>query len=272
MFRLFGSLPFAPVVAAVVLPCILLVAGPAAAATVYETGFEAGEGPTYFDAGNINGQDNWADGPAEAQPVVQTGTVGSGAQALEIDGTAFSTEGELAIAASRNNLTDPTPANPLVTITLDLRITSDVEAMYGIATYDGSTRTSSVVFKPDFGPGDEDDILVNGVSAGVDWTADVNSWVALEITLDFTNNLADVSYKGGAIADNVSFLNSGGLTMFAIMSNDGWWASGSSMFVDNLSITAVPEPGAVTLLLVGAGAALASASRRRRNRRPSAAV
>lgn len=230
---------------------------PAAATIVYSTGFESGEGAGYFTLANIDGQGGWSDGPADAPAVVQAGTVQSGDQALQIDRTEmYFLGGDPKIAASRI-LTDPTAANPLVTISLDLRITADSEARYGIATYDGSTLTNSVIFEL-YDPILEDpaDILVNGVSTGQSWSADVNTWVDVEILLDFTQNRASASYKGASIADDLPFLNDGDLTSLAILTDDGWYAAGSSMFVDNLSVTAVPEPGTFVLLLGLCAAAL----------------
>lgn len=247
---------------AITVVCASALCSPAAATIVYSTGFESGEGPDYFTLGNIDGQGGWSDGPADAPAVVQAGTFQSGAQALQIDCTEWPLNpGEMKIAASRI-LSDPTAVNPLVTISLALRITADSEARYRLATYDGSTCTNSVVFElydPFLHPAD---IIVNGVSTGQSWSADVNTWVALEILLDFTYNLADVSYKGASIADDVPFLNDGNLTSFAILTDDGWYDGGSSMFVDNLSVTAVPEPGTFVLLL---GLCAATVLRRRRH-------
>lgn len=248
---------------AITVVCASALCSPAAATIVYSTGFESGEGVDYFIVGNVAGQGGWSDGPADARAVVQAGTFQSGAQALQIDRTEeYWFGGDDPAIAAKCDLSDPTAANPLVTISLSLRITADNEACYGIATYDGSTCTNSVVFElydPFLHPAD---IIVNGVSTGQSWSADVNTWVALEILLDFTYNLADVSYKGASIADDVPFLNNGNLTSFAILTDDGWYDGGSSMFVDNLSVTAVPEPGTFVLLL---GLCAATVLRRRRH-------
>ncbi len=252
--------PLAAIVITVVWASALC--SPAAATIVYSTGFESGEGPGYFTLANIDGQGGWSDDPvAEAPAVVQAGTVQSGDQALQIDRTGmYFTPTDPVIAASRT-LTDPTAANPLVTISLDLRITADNETRYGIATYDGSTRTNEVIFQIPILE-DPADIIVNGVSTGQSWSADVNTWVTLEILLDFTQNSASASYKGTSIADDLPFLNDGDLTGLAILTDDGWYAAGSSMFVDNLSVTAVPEPGTFVLLL---GLCAAAVLKRRRH-------
>ena len=247
MSRFFVSLLIAAV-------CPLLLPASAAAVNVFSTGFESGES---YVIGDLDGQDGWSDGPALAVPIVQTGTVLSGTQALQIDGTGFSTQGDLIIAAGRG-LNDPTGANPLVTISVSVRLTSDEETHYGIATYDGTTQTNCVEFKTNDSPSNPDDILLNGTSTGQRWYTDVGTWVTLELVLDFSANLkvADLSYKGTSIADDIPFLNDGNLAGFAILTNDGWLAGGSSMFVDNLSITAVPEPGSAALLGVCAAAVL----------------
>lgn len=232
--------------------CLLALPAPAMAVVVYSTDFESSEG---YSTGDLAGQDGWVDGSACASAVVQTADVSSGSQAVEVAVESDNWTGSRHKVIT-HSLTDPTAANPDVTIIQDVKLVTD-EADFAIAIYDGATMTNEIVL--DF----DGNILVNSTDKG-DWTS---GWRELEMKLDFDNEKIEVKYDGVWItgATPLDFAASGGLTEIAILS-DEFYLSGSSIFYDDLSIVAVPEPTTAVLLAASMCVVLVA---RRRPRRPA---
>ena len=215
---------------------VVMAVAPAAAwgVTIYATDFEQSEG---YSLGGLNGQQGWT---GDVDTTVQSGDKSSGDWAVQMaaDGSYTSQFNDMA----KRTFTDPSGTYALVTIAQDVKVTATDEAEYLVATMDGATRTNSVVFS--FGGG----ILVNGSYTGYNWL--VGSWRTLTMTLDFDAETMDVDYSGTLIADDVSFEASGGLTEL-LLATDDYVGSGSSMYYDKLSITAIPEPLSLSVLAAG---------------------
>ncbi|MBL7132702.1 MAG: PEP-CTERM sorting domain-containing protein [Phycisphaerae bacterium] len=234
----------------VIIACILLLCVPAEAGVVYETGFESGEG---FSPGNLGGQDSWwavtdaAIGPPVVQGAQYAPPVGAQAVELPHNPDDYLAAGTL---VAKRVFTDPTATLPIVTIVQDVRFTQIGETGFRIGIYGASEVTSSVEFYA-YG-----DIYVNDpgrVQSRGTWTAD--TWTSLEIVLDFTNQQIDAFYGGITLVEDLAFQNLDGFSEYRLW-NIGLLNEGSSMFLDNLKITATPEPGAFATLAVGALAAL----------------
>lgn len=212
-------------------------AGLAGAAQVYRCDFEAAEG---YTVGGLNGQNGWV---ADGASIIQTGQTSSGSRALEM--VAMGDYSGQFVNMAERSLADVTEDNPLVTITQDVKITDLDEAEWQFSTMDLTqfALTGTVRFEKD------GDILVNGSDTGTNWVENV--WRELVMVLDFDADQIDVYYGGTQIANNVALLESGvGFDKY-VLATDDRVDLGSSMFYDDLLITALPEPVSAALLAAG---------------------
>lgn len=93
-------------------------------------------------------------------------------------------------------------------------------------------------------------------------TFTTNSWVPVRVVADYGTKTFDATV--GALSFSGDFQTSSGNDTFAgmILCRDS--GCGTSLYVDNLAITLVPEPGSLVMLVVGAFGLLAYAWRRRK--------
>lgn len=230
--------------------CILAIAIPAQAVTVYSTGFET----TTFSTGNLHGQDSWQastwhNGPAapngvDVTPSIQTGTVANGTQAVKIPlNDVINSETE----AAWRTFTGYSTTDNIITITQNVYFSANDENSFEIElSGSNDVVTNYVTFYSD------GEIYVNddAISTGHSWTAGDGNWKSLKIVMDFDNELTDVYYNSTQIADDVAFLATGGFERYLVWSLEPFWY-GSEMYLDDLNITAVPEPTCLVLLGLG---------------------
>lgn len=243
--------------AALVAALALLAAGHARAdVMVYATGFESPE----YGIGDLDGQQAWtADtDPAPNDCVVQGGIGIGGSQAVRIvaDGNL---PGIWWLGAQRD-FVDPTPGNPVVSVSQMVRITSLNEAHYslGMGGLNVGELAASVFFLSSGA------IWVNGIDTYFTWTA--GAWKEVEVVLDYgaPNPTVTVYYDGLLVADEWYFYQPApGFCRLEVRTNDKVVTAASSLCYDNLSITATPEPASALVLVAGLGG-LALARRKAR--------
>ena len=157
---------------------------------------------------------------------------------------------------ARHYFDNPFPPYDLITISQDVLITHDREAAWVVAAYAGDELIHYVQFDWDA------TIIVDGTDVGAAWT--VNQWENLVMQVDLLNGQADVTYGGNLISTTTIVGNpSLGIANIIIFMDDVIGAEASSLFYDNLSVTAIPEPATFGLLGLGLFGFL---TRRRRSR------
>ncbi|MBI1371095.1 MAG: PEP-CTERM sorting domain-containing protein [Planctomycetes bacterium] len=188
----------------------------------YQADFES---PTYATGGLV-GQDQWI-GTAIAS--VQTAIVHAGTQALEFD-------------ANLDTNNSQQTAQRLITLTADAKIVMQT-AFY----LTSDTTASAWIPLAAFG---ENGIIgqlfigANGQLKGVDVVHD--QWNILQWVLDFNAQSAEI-FLNDASLGTTSFANAAtGINRIAagLSQNPGT----DHLYLDDLSITAIPEPGSMTLL------------------------
>ncbi len=258
-----------------VLAAVAFLAGTASADMIFQTGFEPGQG---YAVGKLDGQQGWYADQDTGDCVVQNADKASGAQAAMMTADReFSTGKPFGPfnfwLGGRHELEDRTDELPIVTISMQVKITATNLAKYGVFAawedLDGDPSNpdmsddvlaSAVLFEPD------GDISVSLIETDWDWTPGV--WKPLVMELDFDTETLNVWYDDTLIATGgwPFFDSPPGLDVIEFTTDDGPPGGGaSSFFWDDLSIVATPEPA--TLALVGLGGAFALVSRRRRGPR-----
>jgi len=231
-------------IAALIVAVVSLLAPSSAAQAleIYSTGFESPD----FVVGDLDGQGIWS---ATPQVTVTDAQAASGDQSVRIQMTEnnytgmYNSKATLWLTDSPWEADPYTPENPLVTVSMDVKLTHRNEAGYQIATLGMLMVTNSVTFESD------GDILLNNVDTNVNWT--LNEWKTVSLVLNHTTSKADLFYDGAQIADDINFQFSNMGLSLLMLTCDDYYVSGSNMYVDNLSIMAVPEPATMGLLAVG---------------------
>ena len=146
--------------------CVLFfLASPAVAVSVYSTSFEESEG---YILGDLHGQQGWVGEQSPGECFVQFVDSSSGSWVVQIipDGSCSYTA--LHYGAERL-LPDPTAANPVVTISQDVKITALLdEARYFILVLGTDDLiTNGLTFSP------SGKMLLNHVDTGYSWTPNV---------------------------------------------------------------------------------------------------
>ena len=223
-----------------------LSCAPAMGATVYTTGFEQGEG---YTLGDLNGQQGWVADSYPGDCVVQNVTYSAGSAAMQVlaDGTYDPQNPGLRLGAF-HTFADPTGANPVVTFLQDVRITATNEADYLLSPGFWDSNTGSISFRSYVLFDYLGNIFVNGTDSNYDWTA--NTWQTVKVVMDFSTGKADVFYGTTQIATDANFTSTGPLNAI-VYATDDYYYSGSSMFVDEVNITATPEPLSLGLVALG---------------------
>jgi len=228
----------------VLFACVYGLGGQARAdVNVYSTGFED------YNLGPLDGQHAWVAIGASASVRVQSSQVSTGSKAVEVvltdwDPTA-STGAWREAAKHAFSVTAP-----LVTVTQDVRISSDLELEYGIALVNSGGDMTNLVHFSNFGsPSCTNTIMVNDQDTGHAWS--VGAWEAVKMELDYNSSTLDVYYGDTQVADDIAFMTSGMPAWIVLLTDDAVFSLGSSMFYDDLEITAVPAPGSLLMGVIG---------------------
>jgi hypothetical protein len=246
----------------------LAFALPAASATVlYSTGFEA---PT-FSLGALNGQGGWVvdpfAAPADAAQVVVENTVTyKGGQAVEVPYMAAS--GDLPYYA----VGPIVPTDPIVvSMAINYANIGGTPALFAVTTSPGFDITAGVRL---YSNGN-----INALTAGSSFPAigtyNPGTWVDVSMTLNYATQTYSVSADGVLLATNLAFCGDmpdsndcagsqtsqfGDVEFFA-----GRPKQSIPAYLDDVSISSIPEPASWSLFIAGVGLAGAAL---RRNRRP----
>jgi len=214
----------------------------AGAAVVYDSnGFES---PT-FSTGNLNGQDSWGVNYTSSAVQVQTAVVRSGSQAVEAQRTADNPSScyvERGITATTG----------LVEVKASLRVDNTVNsAGYFDAFYVSKSDTNN----------DRETILyfwsngnINVFDGGTErtvstWTA--GNWYDIDFVFDTTAQTFDLAINGSTVATDYAFLNASATSVNTLIFQEYGGQAGSKLYIDNVSVAVVPEPAALSLLLLG---------------------
>lgn len=225
----------------------------------YSTGFE---GPD-FVSGTINGQSSWTStSPNNARVLTSaeiaaelTGiglipgtTVHGGSQALMVGGAGSSSASIRQVSGLE--LT-PGLVLDIWTRPLAAGTTTAPTGNVFFALEDSSGNRAAAVR---FGPSTSIDYgtTVTGIwqASGTTWDSD--SWYRFTLTLDYASKTYDFAINGTQVNTSpIEFYNSASAQFNQLRIFRG--SNQAGMIVDDLSIVAIPEPGTVSLLLLGAG-------------------
>jgi hypothetical protein len=247
---------------------ILAISGAVQAGVLYQTGFE----PTTYNLGPVGGQDGWTAGSNPDAFTVQN-AIYKGSQAVQVLNTAGSS------SADRRMLASPVSvgSTDIVTYSYDVylsdmwvnEITGDYRDLgVGVSSTNFQNYPSYAFLRPyvDSGMGD------TGFKMSLDGRG--NRFIHQALPTDTWFNLAMVMNNGTGIVQ--AFLNGGLLDTWQLTAGQlfidtnppynggpriqsitdvdlltyGGWSNGSA-YVDNVSLSIVPEPA--TLLLLGLG-------------------
>lgn len=213
---------------------------PAYADVVYATGFES---PS-FVTGGIAGQDGWLSYNSPAASTIQNTVVASGAQAARVDGSVGGQHGPY--------YSTTTTATSLV-LSADILLTSSAASSgwqfaglgAGLIGFAGGIDV--------FGT------TIQAITAGfpVIGTLALDVWNHVDIFLDFDAQATSIALNGTTLASGLAFCGDNGPCAGATVSSlrtvifDSFGAQGAADagYLDNFSISTVPEPS--TLALVG---------------------
>jgi hypothetical protein len=213
---------------------LLAGSGAARAGILYQTGFEA---PTYT-TGELLGQDGWSTAvPGTAQ--VQTTTVLSGTQALEVDLTSATFP---AHPLNYDSSADPGAVVRLqVSLMLQGTLADQVEgiAVYGDEGFIAQLYVAGSSFT-----------LGGASSHSGDTPAAAGVWYSLEMDLDFQNQTA-TAYVDGQLLATVDMATPTTSLEFFEFGGFGRPSASETAFYDDFSATVAPEPSSLALIAVG---------------------
>lgn len=246
------------------------------AGLVYETGFES---TTFATGSNLLGQDGWSTAiPPFLNPgaaIVTNALAFSGSQSLGILGSDLITAAEVSPYASVGSYRKPLnydATGQVVKFRTDIllqgAVTSDDFFAGSLAVRAGGATVAEI------------ELFSNGTVGIFGNTppnlnplelknANLGTWHNLGIDVDFTQRTSTFFLNGQAFSTSVAFsgssvgnmLDRGALVVYALPDSGSSQRANYSLNFDNFSVTAVPEPSAAAIALIGLG--LAAVRRRR---------
>jgi hypothetical protein len=241
---------------ALALVATAVLAGSASAFTIYSTSFEAAEGYTF---GNLNDQREWA-----ARPLAAHGYSVTGARSSDGDWSVvqqFTTTG--AFSSSRRMFPEFTPGNygyPALLARVDLYMEQGTTgSLFGLDFWSGGARVGSMVVNS---PGSvfifnqTTNQWVSGTHAGVQ----PGQWLTLELQANFQDNSIRgwINGQGHNVVGNFT---STSITHVELLTLRETSFDTNPAYFDTFVVQAVPEPG--TLAALGLGALAFIRSRRK---------
>ena len=278
-------LPFLRTAGGALLAFFLVSRLASADTTLFNDGFESGDGIT---TGTLNGQNNWKTDPSYSiSPIVTTGPVGSVDPSQVVEGgagTSVAYNSNLFAAGSLST-------SSTVTLTFDLEATASGQAdLFGIGNVPSTYSGLGESIGPAFGlvPGGNFGFYSGGTggnvaaytAGGANFAPVLNDWYAVQSVWNLSTNTATLAYKNLTTGDTsfttLYFNNTGTQTTTTLESGvtdsvSAWNTAylrlpnnASADYLDNISaVVSVPEPSTYALLLGGL-VLLASAARRHR--------
>jgi len=229
-------------------------AGRVAADVIYQTGFE---NPP-FVLGALSGQDGWSVFGVSGAATVQNTVVATGSQAAEVDASLVGAQqtGPYRIDPFDTSMS----SNKVVVMQADVRLSSSTTE----TAWQFAALTDLAHFIGGF------NVLPDGqlqlITPGFPLTASVvarDTWNHYEVLYDFGSDTFDVLINNTLIASNEPFLTNE--TVFGLGLFDTFGSGNDQGFLDNYSVTTLPEPSSLALLALG-GLALAGWRRWKRKR------
>jgi hypothetical protein len=259
-------------IAVVSVAAVMLAAGAAQAAIVYQTGFE----PTTYVTGNLSPQDGWQVWWGPEKFTVQNTTVKSGSQAVKAQ-----------IGGGGGNFRDTRYFASVLSVgatdILTLNYDQYLPAAW-FAPFNMGSRALTVTLRPYYTDPEWNDpynsIVLStwgqysngymqrigfGVGASqlaviFDQTVLADKWSNLRIVANNGTGSAEAFLNGGSLG-TVAF-TAGGITSVESIEIQASSPNSATAYVDNLSFSIVPEPATLALLVAG-GAAIVASRRRR---------
>jgi hypothetical protein len=226
-----------------------LAARQAGAATILQTGFE----PPAFTTGALPGQNGWGQDIGPGGLInVQTSVVSSGAQAVQFQtilGLPIYTRATPPAASY-----DTTTGDSGVLVEMDIRLSSSgtPSLWRPFATFDGAHFIGAF------------DVLATGeirASAASDQLSGVflarDTWYRIGLLLNFSTFTLDALLNGSPVVSGLSFAGPTGSKVFGGFTIENVVSGTDSLFFDNLSASAVPEPSTLLSTLLAFGALVA---------------
>ena len=217
-----------------------LIAPRAGADIVFQTGFEPSDG---INAGPIGGQQSWiGDATQPADSAVEfSESLGSNVLRIASDG---GFDGFFHLGASTPDFDIGTEATTIVSQVVMINATG--EADFLLQTVDADTNTPAVQLQFAFGG----DLIVNGADTGFNWSP--LQPLAVTITHDHGSETAAVEINGSPVAVGIGIAGVDRFDRVEFGTDDAIDQQSASFFVDNIVVSAIPEPTALLLTMVGA--------------------
>jgi hypothetical protein len=213
---------------------VTAAAGAAVAGEVYTCGFEEAEG---FALGALDGQQSWIGNAA----ATVGNTAVSGAQGAQFTANGSYT-GDMFVMG-RRYFDNPLPRN-LITVTQSVMIDLRDEAAWAVTLYVGDTLIHYVLFDWN------GDVVVDDRTTGTDWTP--MTWMTLTMDLDLKADTVVVYLDGSPVSSGALLGDpSLGIDNIILFGDNFIESKAASLYYDNLSITAIPEPATCALLGFG---------------------